>query len=44
MQEALKIVVAGLGGVFAGMTLLYLAIRVTSAVAERMAPGTENDG
>jgi Na+-transporting methylmalonyl-CoA/oxaloacetate decarboxylase gamma subunit len=43
MQEALKIVAAGLGGVFVGMTLLYFAIRITSAVADRMAPGGDNE-
>ncbi len=44
MNEALQIMVAGLGGVFVGMFLLYIAIRITSAVTDRMAARAEDDG
>ena len=44
MNEALQIMTAGLGGVFVGMTLLYIAIRITSAVADWLAARGENDG
>ncbi len=44
MNDALPIMAAGLGGVFAGMTLLYIAIRITSALADRLATRTGNDG
>jgi len=33
--DALTIFVAGLGGVFVGMALLYAAIRITSLVVDR---------
>ncbi|MDJ0876918.1 MAG: OadG family protein [Desulfobacterales bacterium] len=44
MNEALQIMVAGLGGVFAGMTLLYIAIRITSALTDWMAARSTDDG
>ncbi len=44
MQGALQIMTLGLGGVFVGMGLLYVAIRVTSAVADRLAGGPKNAG
>ncbi len=44
MKEALQIMAAGLGGVFVGMTLLYIAIRITSALADRMAARNTDDG
>ncbi|MDJ0721872.1 MAG: hypothetical protein QNJ04_09585 [Desulfobacterales bacterium] len=44
MNEALPIVAAGLGGVFGGMTLLYIAIRITSALTDRMAARSTDDG
>ncbi len=44
MNQALQIMIAGLGGVFVGMTLLYIAIRITSAVADWLAARGENDG
>jgi hypothetical protein len=34
--DALTIFVAGLGGVFVGMVLLYVAIRITSFVVDRL--------
>ncbi len=43
MINALPIMAAGLGGVFVGMTLLYIAIRITSAVADRIAARAENN-
>jgi Na+-transporting methylmalonyl-CoA/oxaloacetate decarboxylase gamma subunit len=44
MSDALPIVIAGLGGVFVGMTLLYIAIRIVSAVADRLAQGSAKNG
>ena len=44
MNEALQIMITGLGGVFVGMTLLYIAIRVTSAVTDRMAARHTDEG
>ncbi len=44
MNEALQIMAAGLGGVFVGMTLLYIAIRIISALADRMAARNADDG
>ena len=44
MNEALPIVAAGLGGVFGGMTLLYIAIRIISVVVDRLVARTANDG
>jgi Na+-transporting methylmalonyl-CoA/oxaloacetate decarboxylase gamma subunit len=37
MEKAVAIFVAGLGGVFIGMMLLYAAIRMTSLVTDRLA-------
>jgi hypothetical protein len=36
MNSSLTIFIAGLGGVFAGMGLLYVAIRVTTVLVERL--------
>ena len=43
MAEAVSLFVAGLVGVFAGMTLLYVSIRVTSLVMSRMGSGEEEE-
>ena len=43
MKDALQILTAGLGGVFIGMTTLYIAIRLTSIVAARLSKGGSND-
>lgn len=37
VEKAVMIFVAGLGGVFVGMALLYAAIRMTSLVTDRLA-------
>lgn len=39
MKDALYIFNAGLGGVFIGMTLLYIAIRLTRRVADGLSKG-----
>jgi len=39
MRDALQIFTAGLGGVFIGMTLLYIAIRLTHCVADALSKG-----
>jgi len=39
MTDALQIFTAGLGGVFIGMTLLYIAIRLTRFVADALSKG-----
>ena len=39
MKEALQIFAAGLGGVFIGMALLYVAIRLTRLAADALAKG-----
>ena len=41
MEQATTIFVAGIFGVFAGMTLLYTAIRIISFLVDRF--GTEED-
>ena len=43
VQEALSVFLAGLGGVFVGMALLYTSIRVTALVTDRLARSKEND-
>jgi hypothetical protein len=43
MKDALQIFTAGLGGVFIGMTLLYIAIRLTSCVADALSKGQPHD-
>jgi hypothetical protein len=42
MNEALEIFAAGLGGVFIGMTLLYIAIRLTRMAADALSKGESN--
>ncbi|MGD9332550.1 MAG: hypothetical protein PVJ53_14645 [Desulfobacterales bacterium] len=42
MKEALQVFIAGVGGVFIGMTLLYVAIRLTRVVADRLSKGDQN--
>ena len=42
MKDALQIMTVGLSGVFVGMTLLYVAIRITSAVTDRLAGWRES--
>jgi Na+-transporting methylmalonyl-CoA/oxaloacetate decarboxylase gamma subunit len=44
MRDALQIMTAGLGGVFVGMALLYVAIRITSVVADRLAAERASTG
>jgi hypothetical protein len=39
MKDALQIFTVGLGGVFIGMALLYITIRLTRIVAERLSKG-----
>ena len=39
MKDALQIFAAGLGGVFIGMLLLYIAIRLTGFAVERISKG-----
>ena len=41
MKEAVAVFVVGLGGVFIGMALLYIAIRIISLVADRIGAGKE---
>lgn len=36
MEEAITIFISGLGGVFVAMTVLYGAIRLTSAVTDKI--------
>ena len=36
MQDVLKVFIVGLGGVFIAMALLYIAIRLTSLITERL--------
>lgn len=43
MKDVLQIFIAGLGGVFIGMTLLYITIRMTSALAARLSEGRTHD-
>ena len=43
MNEALQVFIAGLGGVFIGMTLLYGAIMLTRLVADRLSKGGQDD-
>ena len=38
MFEALSIFVAGISGVFLGMVLLYISIKIVSAVTSRLNP------
>ena len=38
MVEALSIFVAGISGVFLGMALLYLSIKIVSGVISRLNP------
>jgi len=42
MKDALQIFIAGLGGVFIGMTLLYIAIRLTHFMADALSKGGTN--
>ncbi len=39
MKDVLQVFTAGLGGVFIGMTLLYIAIRLTRLVAKALSKG-----
>ena len=43
MQDVLYVFVVGLGGVFIGMAALYIAIRLTSLVTERLSKGGAHD-
>ena len=40
MKDAMQIFTVGLGGVFIGMALLYITIRLTRIVAERLSTRT----
>ena len=42
MKDALQIFTTGIGGVFIGMTLLYITIRLTSFVANTLSKGGTN--
>ncbi len=42
MKDALQVFTAGIGGVFIGMTLLYIAIRLTSFVADTLSKGASH--
>jgi len=44
VSEALALCVAGLAGVFVGMTLLYAAIRLTAVLVERLRGIGTGDG
>lgn len=39
MNQAYIVFFAGIGGVFMGMTLLYISIRLTAAVADKIDAG-----
>ena len=39
MNDALQVFTAGLGGVFIGMLLLYIAIRLIGFAAQRLSKG-----
>ncbi|MDD2604145.1 MAG: hypothetical protein RBR20_12060 [Desulfobacterales bacterium] len=41
MNQAMGIFVVGIGGVFVGMALLYIAIRIISLVVDRIGAGKE---
>ena len=41
MNETVGIFVVGLGGVFVGMAMLYIAIRVVTLVVDRIKTGKE---
>ena len=43
MQDVLQVFVVGLVGVFIGMAALYIAIRLTGKVAERLSKGGDHD-
>ena len=44
MTESMAIFLSGLGGVFGGMALLYLAIRVTTLITARLTAEDKQDG
>jgi Na+-transporting methylmalonyl-CoA/oxaloacetate decarboxylase gamma subunit len=41
VKEAIGIFVVGLGGVFIGMAMLYIAIRLISLVVDRIGTGKD---
>ena len=41
MEQALEIFVNGIGGVFAGMAMLYFAIKMLALVVDRKPEGKE---
>jgi Na+-transporting methylmalonyl-CoA/oxaloacetate decarboxylase gamma subunit len=41
VNQAIEIFVAGISGVFIGMALLYIAIRIVSLVVDRIGAGKE---
>ena len=44
MSESFVFFLSGLGGVFGGMTLLYVSIRLTSLITRRLTSGEKKDG
>ena len=43
MGCAVSVFVAGLGGVFAGMGLLYVSIRITALITKRLTSGEDRN-
>lgn len=41
MEQALEVFINGIGGVFAGMAMLYISIRIISLMAGRQAEDKE---
>jgi Na+-transporting methylmalonyl-CoA/oxaloacetate decarboxylase gamma subunit len=41
MNQAIGIFIVGFGGVFIGMALLYIAIRIVALVVDRIGAGKE---
>ena len=41
MNQAIEVFIVGIGGVFIGMGLLYIAIRILGLVAGRIGKGKE---
>ena len=44
MEQAISVFINGILGVFAGMGMLYVAIRVFSYIAERQQQAPDNTG
>lgn len=41
MQEVMMVFINGVGGVFAGMALLFLTIKFTAIVADKLSAGKD---